>query len=245
MKVLFQKPRWATATFSVSAAAVCATAIAISPLSKADSLLTTFSTNSLAQQRPPAARGPDLAPAQSSLIFFSRTMRPQRASSSLNIFPNSALAVGAGTAPDCKSFSRTSGVSSTATTASCNFATTADGVFAGANNPYQLSATVSGETLLGERGDVGQQRVAAGGGGADRLELAGANMRQQHRRIGEQRGDLPAEKIRQGRRGAAIGHVQKLHVRSRLIELEREMCRATRTGRGERDRPGLLRGQRG
>src|SRR5262249_16448503 len=122
---------------------------AISPLSKADSLLTTFSTNSLAQQRPPAARGPDLAPAQSSLIFFSRTMRPQRASSSLNIFPNSALAVGAGTAPDSQSFSRTSGVSSTATTASCNFATTADGVFAGANNPYQLSATVSGKPCSG------------------------------------------------------------------------------------------------
>src|SRR5438094_3382965 len=85
------------------------------------------------------------AATQSSLIFFSRTTRAQRASSSLNIFPNSALEVGAGTAPDCNSVSRTSGASSTATTASCNFATMAAGVAAGANNPYQLSGTVSGK----------------------------------------------------------------------------------------------------
>src|SRR5437763_12282907 len=85
------------------------------------------------------------AATQSSLIFFSRTTRAQRASSSLNIFPNSALEVGAGTAPDCNSVSRTSGASSTATTASCNFATMAAGGFSGANNPYQLWPTVSGE----------------------------------------------------------------------------------------------------
>ena len=55
---------------------------------------------------------------------------------------NSALDVGAGTAPDCTSFACTSGALIAATTASCSFAITGAGVFAGASRPYQLSATV-------------------------------------------------------------------------------------------------------
>ena len=43
MKVLFQKPRWATATFKVSAVAVSAAAIAIKPISKTNVLLMSFS----------------------------------------------------------------------------------------------------------------------------------------------------------------------------------------------------------
>src|SRR5271166_5540372 len=52
-----------------------------------------------------------VAPHQSALMFLSRTTRPQRASSSARNLPNSALEVGAGTAPDATSLSRTSGAS--------------------------------------------------------------------------------------------------------------------------------------
>src|SRR5262245_52554442 len=43
MKVLFQNPRWATATFSVSASATCATAAVVKPSSKAIILFMAFS----------------------------------------------------------------------------------------------------------------------------------------------------------------------------------------------------------
>jgi hypothetical protein len=43
MKVLFQNPRWATATFSVSAVATCATAAVVKPTSKAIVLFMAFS----------------------------------------------------------------------------------------------------------------------------------------------------------------------------------------------------------
>ena len=51
MKVLFQKPRCATATFKVSAPAVCAAAMADRPTSKASVFLMAFS---LRNRRPMA-----------------------------------------------------------------------------------------------------------------------------------------------------------------------------------------------
>ncbi len=94
MKVLFQKPGWATATFRVSASARSAVTVAIKPMSRANVL---FMTCPHVHWR---IRKCTAAIPQSSLMFFSRTTRPQRASSSLKNLPNSALDVGAGVAPD-------------------------------------------------------------------------------------------------------------------------------------------------
>src|SRR5882757_36471 len=94
--------------------------------------------------------------AQSSpLMFFSRTTRPQRSSSSRKSLANSATEVEAGTAPDWISFARMSGAASAVMTASCSLPTTATGVRAGASKPYQLSALVSGKPCSASVGTSG------------------------------------------------------------------------------------------
>src|SRR5579862_8313835 len=60
---------------------------------------------------------------QSSRMFFSRTTRPQRMSSSRSSMPNSWLEVGAGMAPEAISLLRTSGAASTAVAAALSLAT--------------------------------------------------------------------------------------------------------------------------
>ena len=84
------------------------------------------------------------------------------------------------------------------------------GVLAGAKMPYQPSIAKSGKpasSMVGRSGAEGE-RVAQVW--RQRLDLAGARLRQRRRQIVEHEGDATAHQVGHGRRTAAIGHVRGL-----------------------------------
>jgi DNA-binding transcriptional LysR family regulator len=93
------------------------------------------------------------------------------------------------------------------------------------------------------------QMVAAGVGIAvvpeaaarrcDRVQRAGLDMRQQHRQIEEGHLHLLAEQIVDGRRRAAIGHVDDVDLRRQLEEFAGKMRQAANAGGGKIELAGL------
>ena len=95
------------------------------------------------------------------------------------------------------------------------------------------------KAALGDGRQFRRERRALGRRHRQRLELAGGGERQARDRRRKHHVDLPAEEIGHRRRGALVGHVQKIDPRLPLEELAGEMDGGTRARRGIGHLPGM------
>ncbi len=140
-----------------------------------------------------------------------------------------------GVAPDWTSLSRIGGSSSAALTAVLSLAIDRRWRLRRREQPIPVRRVGVGIALLGERRYVRQDCVALVSRRADRHEVAGLDLCDEHRHVGGQHVDLSAEQIGQSRSCARVGHVKKFHARRRGEQLLRQMrrasrCRSRRTG---------------
>ena len=101
-----------------------------------------------------------------------------------------------------------------------------------------------GEVLLGKRTHVGQRRRRLRRRDAERLELAGLDVRDRRRYVREHHRDLAAEQVGHGCGAALVGHVDHVDAREALEELAGEVLRSARSGRAEAQLAGLRLRQR-
>ena len=167
----------------------------------------------------------------STWILRSLASAVQRAMSAWMYSPNCSGLIGIGSTASADSFSLMSGAASVAFSVSLSCLTTAAGMPAGPTTPYHCSAS---KPLKPDSISVGTSltvRMPAVAGDRQRPHAARADVRQRRRQAGEHRLRLAADQVGEGRRDAAVRHVQHERTRLLLEQLHRQVRQRAGAGR--------------